>query len=358
MTISESDRWKAWDRFLEATPDTGFMQSSWYADFRASVGYECFGVVIKDAEAIVAGAMVMKWWYEPNRCFYYISEGPVLPVEASAASEAFDVIMETIEKHRRSEAGTVSHLRIEPRWRSQPAYLRGFQPLEFQDQYTEPRNTLCIDLRLSEEAILAQMKPKGRYNIRVARRYGVSVVEDNSDQGLADFVRIYQRTIARHAIDGKPRSYFRTLLGILSDRRQVSLYFAEYRGRRLAAALVVYFGRRATYYFGGSLAVHRRAMAPYLLHFEIMREAKERGCDWYDLWGVAPEGAADDPWQDISVFKRKFGGEEVKLVPTLDLVFDPQAYEGYLARAHDAATPPSSPWPCASSAGDAKAVRM
>lgn len=332
MKHPESDRWGAWDRFLEATPDTGFMQSSWYADFRASAGYECFGVLVKDADSIVAGAMVMKWRYAPDRCFYYISDGPVLSGDSSVASEALDVILESIARHRKSETGIVSHLRIEPRWRSLPPFVHGFQPLAIPDDYTEPRNTLCVDLRTSEEAILAQMKPKGRYNIRVARRYGVSVVEDNSDEGLADFLRIYGRTVARHAIDRKPAGYFRTLLGILSSRHQGSLYFAEYRGRRLAAALVVYFGSRATYYFGGSLVLHRRVMAPYLLHFEIMRQAKARGCEKYDLWGVAPQDATDDPWRDISVFKRKFGGEEVKLVPTLDLVFDQRAYQGYLAR--------------------------
>ncbi len=334
---SGADRWKAWDSFLEATPDAGFMQSSWYADFRASVGYECFGVVLKDQDVIVGGAMVVKWSYAPYGCFYYISDGPVLPGQEPAASEAFDAILEIIEKHRKSEAETVSHLRIEPRWRSLPSFVRGFQTLTFPDAYTEPRNTLCIDLRPSEDAILAQMKPKGRYNVRIARRHGVSVIEDTSDQGLADFLRIYKRTVVRQRIDAKPPGYFRTLLGILSDRRQVSIFFAEYRGRRLAAALVVYFGRRATYFFGGSLVVQRRLMAPYLLQFEIMRRAKARGCEWYDLWGVAPEGATDDPWHDISVFKRKFGGLELNLVPTLDHVYDPEAYDHYVASTREAA---------------------
>jgi len=55
------------------------MQASWYADFRASVGYRSFGVVLKDEQTIVGGALVMKWSYAPQRCFYYISDGPVLP---------------------------------------------------------------------------------------------------------------------------------------------------------------------------------------------------------------------------------------------------------------------------------------
>ncbi|GFE79584.1 methicillin resistance protein [Steroidobacter agaridevorans] len=325
----EMNRWRAWDAFLEASA-AGFMQSSWYADFRASVGYKCFGVVLKDEETVVGGAMVIKWSYSPSECFYYICDGPVLANDESTALATFRAILDSIETHRRAETQTVSHLRIEPRWSALPSFVQGFQPLGGPDPYTEPRATLWIDLRLSQQALLAQMKPKGRYNIRVARRHGVTIVEDTSERGLADFVRIYKRTAQRQQMDPKPPGYFRALLALLGARQQVSLFFAEHEGKRLAAALVVYFGRRATYFFGGSLALKRRVMAPYLLHFEIMRHAQARGCEWYDLWGVAPPGHMDDPWQDISVFKRKFGGVEVSLVPTLDYIYDQAAYERYL----------------------------
>src|SRR5208337_5359707 len=110
-----------------------------------------------------------------------------------------------------------------------------------------------------------------------------------------------------------------------------SVFFAEYQGTRLATALVVYFADTATYYYGGSRAIHRNVMAPYLLHFEIMRKAKALGCRYYDLHGVTPSGAPDDGLKDISVFKRKLGGRELRLVPTLEYVYDPVAYEEWEA---------------------------
>ena len=115
----------------------------------------------------------------------------------------------------------------------------------------------------------------------------------------------------------------------LGSRGTISLHFAEYRGRRLATALVVTCGRRATYFYGGSLVLQRHVMAPYLLHFEIMRKAKAAGCDWYDLWGLAPPEQPDHSWQQISVFKRKFGGVEIRLVPTLDHVLNAAAYDHF-----------------------------
>ena len=123
---------------------------------------------------------------------------------------------------------------------------------------------------------------------------------------------------------------------MLSSRHCGSLFFAEHQGTRIAAAVVVYFGRRATYFFGGSLDSRREVMAPYLLHFEIMRAAKALGHDWYDLWGTAPADEPDHPWHAISVFKRKFGGVPVDLVPTLDYVYDAAAYDEYLATESDA----------------------
>ena len=302
------------------------MQSSWWADFRRTTGWQSFGVRLRHERAIVGGATVQKYSYSAQSCFYYIPEGPVLPEDESSADQVFRQLIDAIERRRAAESLVVSHLRIEPRWQSVRACVRGFRRANV---FVEPRNTICIDLRLPADAILAQMKPKGRYNVRIAQRHGVSVVEDGSPQGLEDFLTIYGETIRRHALPGKSSSYFRTLIPLLTATGHGSVFFADYGGKRLATALVVYFGRRATYFFGGSLGVHRNVMAPYLLHFEIMCRAQALGYEEYDLWGVASEDQPDHSWSDISVFKRKLGGRELALVPTLDHVYDAVAYDRY-----------------------------
>ena len=331
-SVLAPDRWKAWDAFLETMTETGFMQTSWWVDFRNTCGFDNFGVTLKDGAHIVGGAIVLKYSWSGEDSFYYIQDGPVLPADPAVAEQVFQAILEEIEQHRQAERSVVSHLRIEPRWMILPDFVRGFRPIRpLADPYLEARDTRCVDLRPCESAILAQMKPKGRYNIGVARRHGVSVVEDTSERGVADFLRIYKRMAVRQGVRAKPADYFRPLISTLSDKQRGSLFFAKYQGRCLATALVVYFGSRATYFFGGSLAIHRNVMAPYLLHFEIMRRAKALGHQWYDLWGIAPPNEPDHPWQRISIFKAKFGGLDVNLVPTLDLVYDAAAYGRYVA---------------------------
>jgi peptidoglycan pentaglycine glycine transferase (the first glycine) len=328
-----SDNWKAWNEFVEATPDTGFMQSSWWVDFRNTCGFENFGITLKGENGIAGGAVVLKFWYTEDSCFYYIQDGPVLPGDPLAAEEVFSVILNEIEERRETEQGTVSHLRIEPRWLSRPCFVSGFRPVApLADPYLEARDTRCIDLRPSEDAILAQMKPKGRYNIHIARKHGVSITEDTSEQGLADFQSIYEETAARQGMAAKPPDYFQPLVSVFAPARHRSIFFAEHQGVRIATALVIYFGSRATYFFGGSRNSLRHLMAPYLLHFEIMRKAKALGHQWYDLWGIAPTNQPDHPWQNFTAFKAKFGGEEVHLVPTLDYVYDDAAYDRYVAQ--------------------------
>src|SRR5262245_58407593 len=134
-----TDRWKAWDTFLEATPNTGFMQSSWWADFRATVGFEHFGAVLKDRNGVVGGAMVQKFSCTPESSFYYIQDGPVLPDNEAMAEEVLGAVLEEIEFHRKGEQQTISHLRMEPRWQAIPGFLSGFCPPNFNDRFREPR---------------------------------------------------------------------------------------------------------------------------------------------------------------------------------------------------------------------------
>src|SRR6266513_5323255 len=218
-----TDRWKAWDDFVEATPDTGFMQTSWWVEFREYCGFENFGITLKDGNDIGGGAVVLKYAYAEDHCFYYIQDGPVLPGDPLVAEAVFRAILEAIEERRKTEQEAVSHLRIEPRWLCLPGFVSGFRAIPpLADRYLEARDTRCIDLRPSEEEILAQMKPKGRYNIHVAHKHGVSITEDTSEQGLADFQSIYEETAARQGMRAKPPDYFQPLVSVFAPARHRS----------------------------------------------------------------------------------------------------------------------------------------
>ena len=328
-TVDSSKRKQSWDDFVAWEPCAGFMQSSWWSDFMASTGWDHFGMVLRDRGTIVGGAMLWRWAYEPESCFYFVPEGPVLMRADSIAdqAQAFQAFMDFIDEKRRHETCVVSHLRIEPPWETLPAFVQDFH--EVGEYFHVPRDTLLIDLTLSDTDILAQMKPKGRYNVGVARKHGVALVEDTSAQGVLDFCQMQEEMCERKGIKGHGPDYFERLIPLLARTRHGAVYFAEYQGVRLAAAVVIIFGNVATYLYGASLATHRNVMAPYLLHFHIMLEAKARGCEVYDLFGVSPQHEGENGWTSFSEFKRKLGGRELSLVPSLDHVYDPGAYARY-----------------------------
>ena len=302
------------------------MQSSAWIRCRASDGYDHLAIMLRDeTRRLAGGAVVGRWTYGDNQAFYYIQEGPLLPDDPDLAEAVMNAVLARLEQHRRDDTAVVSHLRIEPRRSGWPDFASaGFEPPWRDDRFREPRHTHCVDLCAAEDQRLQAMKPKGRYNVRLAQRHGVAVVEDSTDRGLDDFLAIRDDTARRQDLKRRSRRYFADMRREFGPRAQ--LFFAELAGRRLASALVIRFADRATYLYGGSLDEKREVMAPYLLHHEIMNRMAAAGCTCYDFWGTSPPGQPAHAWAAISTFKRKFGGTELAHVPTLDHIYDRTAY--------------------------------
>lgn len=191
-----------------------------------------------------------------------------------------------------------------------------------------PQNTLMVDLSLSEEEILKQMKQKGRYNIKVAERHGVKV-DLKCIRDIDIFYKLFHETTERDGFNGHPKEYYKNMLDVLGSRH-AKLWVASIKEKPLAATIVTYYRGSATYYFGASSNQERNVMSPYLLHWEIMRDAKKHGYKTYDLFGVAPDlrGQSDKshPWATVSEFKLKFGGNRVDYLPARELIFKPFWY--------------------------------
>lgn len=238
----------------------------------------------------------------------------------------------------------------------------------------EPEWTWRVACDRDDGALLVAMHPKHRYNIGLAERHSVTVriaslpllpslTEGVGDGGggvrtsggdLDAFWSLLQETARRQGIATHPKQYYVSMFDALRRASDVKrpahdadcrLYFAEHEGAPIATALVAYHGDTATYLHGGSSHAHRALMAPHLLHWTAIRDARTVGCRWYDFGGVEPhadpshstgrgsckpqagqaqsiqhpESGAD--WSGITRFKAGFGGEAVHHPPPMDLVF-------------------------------------
>lgn len=190
--------------------------------------------------------------------------------------------------------------------------------------FIQPRKTVGIDLRSHPESLLADMHEKTRYNIRLAERK--SVLVDSNSTALEEFWTMLQKTTERDHFHPHAKIYYDRLLRIRSDDFYNELFFAAYKGEKLASALINFHipSNTVTYLHGASTREHKEVMAPYLLHWRIIQEAKKRGFGYYDFWGTD-----EIKWPGVTRFKRGFGGEVIEYPPSVDLVYQPIVYKFY-----------------------------
>ncbi len=189
----------------------------------------------------------------------------------------------------------------------------------------QPQKTTILGLGRPEDELLSSLREKTRYNIRLAERKGVSVSQDNNP---AAFWEILRKTAEREGFHAHSRGHYEKLFSVQSPNFSNELFFAEYGGGAVAAALINFYENTATYLHGASLREYRAVMAPHLLHWRIIQEAKKRGLKFYDFWGVD-----EKKWPGVTKFKLGFGGEVIEYPPSVDMVYRPWWYGAYtLAR--------------------------
>ena len=193
----------------------------------------------------------------------------------------------------------------------------------------QPEYRQWVDLTGGEAAMLAAMKPKGRYNIRLAQKHGLKVETGLTADSIQVLFTLYNATAKRTNFSGRSQAYFESLGTILKDNNCGEIILVKKGDRPLAGALLSFYGGVCSYLYGGSSNEHRELMAPYLAHFEAMKLAQKRGCGLYDLLAIAPPGMSGHPYQGLTRFKTQFGGESVRLLGSWDLVHDKFWYTIY-----------------------------
>ncbi len=175
------------------------------------------------------------------------------------------------------------------------------------------KKTIILDLTKSEEELLKEMHPKGRYNIKVGQKHNVSVRVSVSDRDFAKYLDLmFGGTTKRQKIYAHEPKYHLQLWGILQPAGMAKLFCAEYKGQTIACALIFCFKETIYYAYGASALEHKEVMPQTLLLWEIMRWGKDHNYHYFDMWGVE-EG------KGFSRFKEQFGGQTIELAGTFDL---------------------------------------
>ncbi len=270
----------------------------------------------------------------------YIPKGPVIDwTDTALCRELFAQVQQVAQKERAIFLKVEPNLEDDSSPQSQAAlhFLAGagFSPAET----IQPGTTLVIDIRPYEEEILARMKQKTRYNIRLAGRKDV-IVRQGSEADVNIFHKLSRITASRDKFHAHSLAYYRAAYRLFAPDR-CALLIAEYRGQPLAALMAFCHGPAAYYLYGASSNRERNRMPTYLLQWEAIRWAKSRGCTHYDLWGIPDADLAtleeefqqrhDGLW-GVYRFKRGFGGRLACHLNAFDYPYITPLYQLYCLR--------------------------
>ncbi len=187
--------------------------------------------------------------------------------------------------------------------------------------------TFVLSLEPSEEELLANMHQKTRYNINVAIKKGVQVVEDSTEGGLEEYFTLLEETTKRQGFYAHDREYYQKLWKILSKEGIAHIFKAVYEGKTLGIWVVFVFNKTIYYPYGASSRENREVMGNNLLAWEVIKFGKKMGCTKFDMWGsLGPEPNPKDPWFGFHKFKEGYGGTLMQFIGTYDLVLNPRMY--------------------------------
>ncbi len=192
-----------------------------------------------------------------------------------------------------------------------------------------PNWSITLDLNPSEDELLKNMKPKTRYNIKLAEKKGVYVKEESDDKGFEIFSRLYFETCRRQKYHGHTADYHKIIWNNLKNSI-AHILIAYYQSTPLAAYELFYFKKRFYYPYGGTSVEHRNLMGANLLMWEAIRLGKRLGAETFDMWGaLAPNYSQDNSWAGFTRFKEGYGGTFQEYVGSFDLIMNPVQYSLY-----------------------------
>lgn len=319
IRIVEEQNKNEWNSFVQANSTGSFLQSYEWGEFMATQKEKIWRFAVVEGDTWKACFLLVMSKLKLNQRILYIPRGPVID-EVSHKEKILEEIFRTVDDLARREKAVM--VQIDPftndkDWESlldQHGFVKS-------EQNVQPRHTLILDIRKTEEEILNQMHQKTRYNIRLAEKKGIEVIVDNGM--YKEFLELLKKTMARQEIKMFSADYFKKILEVPF----VKLYLAKYEGKIIAANIMVFWNDTATYLFGASDHEFRNLMAPHLLQWQAMKDAKAANCWFYDFWGAAPPDAKGQEagWFGFTKFKMGFSPEAdlTEYLGTYEKIYNP-----------------------------------
>lgn len=335
-----------WNALIQKLPDAHILQTWEWGMVKADYGWTPSHYIWEDDEGgVCAAALVLarsvnlggRW---EHLKVLYVPKGPLLDWNNQVLARE---VLDDLQKLAKQTSAIF--IKIDPDvavgW-GEPGTAEAYDDLvgktllgelntrgwHFSQEQIQFRNTVLIDLKQGEENLLAGMKQKTRYNVRLASKKGVNVRVGGVD-AIAMLNEMYAKTAVRDGFVIRAPDYYELLWKIFITAGLAEPLIAELEGKPIAAVFIFTFAGVSRYLYGMSVDEHREVMPNYLLQWEAIRRSIALGSHTYDMWG-APEvfNESDSLW-GVYRFKEGFNGKVLRTVGAWDYANKPMIYKLY-----------------------------
>lgn len=323
IEIVEADSKPIWDEFVTALQEANFLQSWDFYEFHRMRGKKVVRRLVKKDDKIVG---VYAGVVETARRGTYlaIAGGPLIDWNDTK-------LVKTVFEDIRAE-GTRHNcvfVRVRPQLELSPYSLEIMQEngLKKAPMYLSVEYAGILDLKKSEEEILAGASQGFRRKLRKAEKNVIEISASSDMAAIEDFCKLEKLHAKRQEYVPFSSEFLTKQFEAFSRGGEVLIYTARKDGEILAQNFMIFYGPEASYHYGVSSMLGTKYSAAPLLHLAAMEEARKRGCVRYNLWGIVGKEETTHRFYGVSEFKRSFGCEEFKYTPAHDLVLKPVLYK-------------------------------
>lgn len=318
MKIREITDKIQWEKFIKDLKSDTFLQSWNWGEFNKKMENKIWRLGLFKKEELIGIALVIRINAKRGKFLFC----PHLLLNKKYWNSLFEYLKNL------ASSESVDFIRICPLAENTPDSLKIFQEYGFRDapiHMMHPELSWILDISKPEEEILKGMRKTTRNLIRRAERpfdsaqgkENIEILEVKSIEGVEKFYQLHEETVGRHGFVPFSKEYLRKEFEAFGSDTQISVFFAKHGGQVLSSAIIVFSGNSAFYHHGASQ--YSKIPASYLLMWRIIQEAKKRGCQRFNFWGIAPENKPKHPWSGLTLFKTGFGGYKQEYLHCQDL---------------------------------------
>ncbi|KKU85631.1 MAG: hypothetical protein A3A32_03000 [Candidatus Wildermuthbacteria bacterium RIFCSPLOWO2_01_FULL_48_35] len=347
MKTEEITNKEKWENFLSHIDEKTFLNSWNWGEFQLKMGDKIWRLGIFDGGDLVAIALVVRVKAKRGT-FLFVPHGPTMLCIAgnpkseirnpkqiqNSKSQILNTFLNELKNIAKKEGA--SFIRIAPILERNGENEKIFRELGFRTapMHMHPEVTWELDITPSEDRLLAGMRKTTRYLIRQAvKNKDIEIIKSCNVEDVDKFYNLHKETVGRHNFTPFSLEYIKREFESFAPRppdaelsgdaggldNEIAVFHGKYRGELIASAIIVFWQGAAYYHHGATSLKYPKIPVAHLLQWEIIKEAKRRGCEKYNFWGIAPDGAKNHPWAGLTLFKTGFGGEQKGYVKTQDL---------------------------------------